>query len=216
MEGLEAISAFSQGEIDATINGQIGEGLVESVTDVVEGAYNLVTDPIGTVVTLGTAIGNLVSDPAGTLTAIKDQTVSSFNENEQKFLGKAVGNVVMAAATAGVAAEVKTATSTENVVRVMSKIEATATKSTGLVRGGREGTHYVTTAASNDAKRAAQRLALPQTPEVKVTLQVPKGAFQNQRKLACIWKSWWGIRTKSDWKNSCKSDRRESNEEHNN
>jgi hypothetical protein len=89
----------------------------------------------------------------------------------------------MTAVTAGVAAEVRAATSTENVVRVMSKAELAATKSTGLVRGGREGTHYATTPVSNDAKRATQRLALPQTPQVKVTLQVPTKAFSQPTKV---------------------------------
>jgi RHS repeat-associated protein len=169
----------SQGELDATSDGQMGAGLVESFTDAAKGAWHAVTNPVETV----TGVWNAVTNPVETVTAIKDATVQSFNENSGKFTGKVVGNVLMAAATAGVAAEVKAATSTENVVRVMSKAELSATKSTGLVRGGREGTHYATTAASNDAKRATQRLALPKPPQVKVTLQVPKGTFSQPTKV---------------------------------
>ena len=36
---------------------------------------------------------------------------------------------------------------------------------------------YVTNAASNNAKRTTQRLALTTKPEVKETLEVPKGSF---------------------------------------
>lgn len=65
----------------------------------------------------------------------------------------------------------------EMVQRWMSEAELSATIDTGLVRGGREGTHYVTDFANHNALRARQRLALPQTPQVRVQLEVPKGAF---------------------------------------
>ena len=65
----------------------------------------------------------------------------------------------------------------EVVERAMSRAELEATRSTGLVRGGRDGTHFVSDAVNNGGKRARQRLALPQTPEVKVQLEVPKGSF---------------------------------------
>lgn len=65
----------------------------------------------------------------------------------------------------------------------MSKAELKATQETGLLRGGREGTHYVTDAANSTAQRARQRLALPQTPEVKVTLEVPRGKFSSPSKV---------------------------------
>ncbi|WP_368501966.1 hypothetical protein [Photobacterium sp. 1_MG-2023] len=57
----------------------------------------------------------------------------------------------------------------------MSRAELKATQETGLLRGGRDGTHYVTDSANSDALRARQRSALPQTPEVRVTLEVPNG-----------------------------------------
>ena len=66
---------------------------------------------------------------------------------------------------------------TEVVQRAMSRAELEATLDTGLVRGGRDGTHYVSDAVNHDANRARQRLALPQTPEVRVDLEVPRGAF---------------------------------------
>ena len=66
---------------------------------------------------------------------------------------------------------------TEIVERAMSRAELDATRATGLVRGGRDGTHFVSDAVNNNANRARQRLALPQTPEVKVQLEVPKGSF---------------------------------------
>ena len=59
----------------------------------------------------------------------------------------------------------------------MSKAELEATQKSGLLRGGRDGTHYVTDAANADPLRARQRLALPQTSEVRVTMEVPKNAL---------------------------------------
>jgi RHS repeat-associated protein len=72
---------------------------------------------------------------------------------------------------------------TEVVQRWMSRAELDATRKTGLVRGGRDGTHYVTDAANSDPLRARQRLALPQTPEVRVDLEVPSGVFSAPSKI---------------------------------
>lgn len=69
----------------------------------------------------------------------------------------------------------------EVVERAMSPAELRATVETGLLRGGRAGTHYVSDAVNNDAIRARLRLALPRTPEVKVTLEVPRGRFSAPR-----------------------------------
>ena len=66
---------------------------------------------------------------------------------------------------------------TEVVQRAMSRAEMEATRKTGLLRGGREGTHYVSDAVNTTAKRARQRLGLPVKPEVRVTMEVPKGKF---------------------------------------
>jgi hypothetical protein len=65
----------------------------------------------------------------------------------------------------------------------MSRAELDATLETGLVRGGRPGTHYVTDFASHNAQRARQRLALPQTPEVRVQLEVPRGVFSPPKRV---------------------------------
>lgn len=61
----------------------------------------------------------------------------------------------------------------ETVQRWMSRAELEATRKSGLLRGGRKGTHYVTDSANRSAIRARQRLALDRTPDVRVTLEVP-------------------------------------------
>ena len=66
---------------------------------------------------------------------------------------------------------------TEVVQRAMSRAELAATESSGLLRGGRSGTHFASDAVNSTAGRAQQRLALPNTPEVRVTLEVPGGTF---------------------------------------
>src|SRR5690606_10826638 len=66
---------------------------------------------------------------------------------------------------------------TEVVQRAMSLAELSATRETGLLRGGRDGVHYASDAVNSSATRAQQRLALPVKPEVRVTLEVPAGRF---------------------------------------
>jgi hypothetical protein len=58
-----------------------------------------------------------------------------------------------------------------------------ATQRTGLVRGGRPGTHYVTDNANSAAQRIRQRLALPQTPELVVDLRVPTNVFSRPTRV---------------------------------
>ena len=65
----------------------------------------------------------------------------------------------------------------ETVQRWMSKAELEAIRNTGLIRGGREGKHFVTDAANRSARRARQRLALEDTPGVRVTMEVPGDTF---------------------------------------
>ncbi|WP_442957010.1 MULTISPECIES: TreTu family toxin [unclassified Photobacterium] len=84
----------------------------------------------------------------------------------------------------GAASRIAKGAGTETVQRWMSRAELKATQETGLLRGGRDGTHYVTDSANSDALRARQRSALPQTPEVRVTLEVPKGVFSKPSKVA--------------------------------
>ena len=68
---------------------------------------------------------------------------------------------------------------TEIVYRAMSQAELDSTQATGLMRGGRSGTHFASDASYTDALRARQRLALAQTPELEVKLQVPAGRFSS-------------------------------------
>lgn len=71
----------------------------------------------------------------------------------------------------------------EVVQRAMSRAELEAMEN-GLVRGGRNGPHYVSDAVNSDALRARQRLALGETPEVRVTMEVPRGAFSPPSRVA--------------------------------
>jgi RHS repeat-associated protein len=71
----------------------------------------------------------------------------------------------------------------EIVQRAMSRAELDATSATGLLRGGRAGTHYVSDAVNSEANRARQRLALPRTPEVRATLAVPRGALSSPSRV---------------------------------
>ena len=96
-----------------------------------------------------------------------------------------IGGVGLKAAGVLIGSEASAATGKEFEVvqRAMSKAELSATENTGLLRGGREGTHYVSNAIGNDAKKVQQRLALVDKPEVKVTMQVPKGSFSSPTKV---------------------------------
>jgi len=100
---------------------------------------------------------------------------------------RVVSGVAAAASITTVGLEAKEGASllkgSETVERAMSKVELKATQDTGLLRGGREGTHYVSDAVNSDAKRAQQRLALKQTPEVKVTMEVPSKKFSAPTKI---------------------------------
>ena len=98
-------------------------------------------------------------------------------------MGTAAGNYVSGAVGAAAARSVEKEAATETVQRWMSRAELEATTETGLLRGGREGTHYATDATNNDPLRARQRLALPQTPEVKATLEVPSNVFSPAPKV---------------------------------
>lgn len=79
-------------------------------------------------------------------------------------------------------------TLTEIVHRWMPQTELDATRNTGLMRGGRSGTHYVTNAGNHNPSRARLRLALDHTPEVRVKLEVPAGVFSGTiGSSACLW-----------------------------
>lgn len=78
---------------------------------------------------------------------------------------------------------------TEVVQRAMSRSEYEHMRRTNLLtRTGPDGRrypgdHFVSPAISMDAKRARQRLALPGWPEVRVTLEVPRGVFSVPRRV---------------------------------
>jgi RHS repeat-associated protein len=122
-------------------------------------------------------IANLLTAQTGQ--NIPTLPVPEYQNKEQAIAGAAaqLGAVAISAAEGAPAGE------TETVQRAMSNAELKATEDTGLLRGGREGTHYASDAVNNDAGRAQQRLALPQKPEVKTTMQVPKGKFSEAQKV---------------------------------
>jgi hypothetical protein len=89
----------------------------------------------------------------------------------------------LVAPVAGLARSGAAAVGTEVVQRAMSGAELAATRSTGLLRGGRSGTHFVSDAVNSSALRARQRLALGQTPEFRVTMEVPAGRFSSPSRV---------------------------------
>lgn len=169
----------SDGELDAVSNGDMGRGLVQSVTEGAKGLWNSVTSPWQTV----KGLGNALAHPISTGEAIVNNISAEFNANPQVAAGKMIGVALQALVGGEMLKAVTTVSKVEKVQRAMSRAELASTESTGLVRGGRSGTHHVSDAIGNDAKRVRQRLALPQTPEVKVTLEVPKGAFSTGSKV---------------------------------
>jgi hypothetical protein len=94
-----------------------------------------------------------------------------------KGAAKALSRLATVSRAAGSGANGATSSGTEVVQRAMSRAELAATQETGLLRGGREGTHYVSDAVNSSATRAQERLALPVRPDVRVTLEVPFGKF---------------------------------------
>lgn len=66
----------------------------------------------------------------------------------------------------------------------MSRAELGAIQKSGMLsRGGRDGSHHVSDAVNSTASRARQRLALKETPEVRVTMDVPSGVFSSPTKV---------------------------------
>jgi len=129
-----------------------------------------------------------LASPIKTITTISNsvkKTVTDLGSSNPKTAGEAYGKIAAFIAETAVGAEAvgAEAASVEVVQRAMSGAELSATIETGLVRGGREGTHFVSDAVNNTAKSAQKRLALPTTPEVKATLEVPKGTFSKPTKV---------------------------------
>ncbi len=73
---------------------------------------------------------------------------------------------------------------TETIQRAMSRSELESIQKSGVLsRSRRSGDHFVSDAINSNANRARQRLALPQSPEVRATLEVPKGSFSASAKV---------------------------------
>jgi hypothetical protein len=135
---------------------------------------------------VGSALGvmGMVPGPIGTIAGVLEVGVALLNGDIASagwaLLGAGAALVGAGAAVKGYrafrAAKIR-GPGTETVQRWMSRAELEATQSTGLLRGGRSGTHYVTDSANSKAQRARLRTALPQTPEVRVTMEVPVGRF---------------------------------------
>jgi hypothetical protein len=89
--------------------------------------------------------------------------------------GMAMGGfseLMMAGEVAGVGGVRTAGADWATVQRAGASGEAEATASTGLLRGGRAGTQYVTDAAPGSAAAARSSLSLGSTPKVRMTLQV--------------------------------------------
>jgi RHS repeat-associated protein len=176
----------------ATFTQHLVDGIVNSVKGIPDAVRSLdaaLSDPH--------KANDLVNNIANSIGNTADALLLGNNEQKCAALGdfaslavvtltaKAVlgGGAKTTQAAEGELGTAKYSNATETVERAMSKAELSATKETGLVRGGREGTHYVSDNVNNNAGRAMQRLALPNKPEVKVRMEVPKGTFSAPSKV---------------------------------
>lgn len=164
---------------DITVNKNPVYQALAQVADVGVATYNAVAGKdLPMVSTLGQSAERGAPSSEMAYRAVEGAATVMEAEVGGNLLGRAAGAVE--GALAGRAAS---RTETEVVERMMSKAELKATQETGLVRGGREGEHFVTDSASSNGQRARQRLALDRTPEVKATLEVPKGKFSAPSKV---------------------------------
>lgn len=162
--------------IDCFLKGDVG-GCVETAVTVISGLVGGLLVKIGAKYALKwKAAAKLAGKVAKLVTDIAD-VIKGWGK-AAKGVADATKNLLKARKAAKAAK-----TETELVQRWMSRAELDATIETGLVRGGRDGTHYVTDFANHSAQRARQRLALPQTPEVRVQLEVPRGAFSPAKRV---------------------------------
>ncbi|MGH7458811.1 MAG: RHS repeat-associated core domain-containing protein, partial [Longimicrobiaceae bacterium] len=123
------------------------------------------------VLRLGEATGTAIGEGAGAV-----ETTLSIG-------GDALRAMAIAAPATGVVRGTAARGGAQVVQRAMSSAELTATRATGLLRGGRGGRHFVSDAVNSNALRARQRLALAQTPDVRVTFSVPAGRFSAPRRI---------------------------------
>jgi len=73
---------------------------------------------------------------------------------------------------------------TEVVQRAVSRAELESIQRTGVLsRGGRPGDFFASPSINSNANRARQRLALPNRPDARVTLEVPSGVFSQPTRV---------------------------------
>ena len=128
---------------------------------------------------------------AGTLKAAASNmksTAEAALEGDPEAVGAVAGHTMMAwrelLASKGAGMATKIDDRVEIVQRAASRAEVVSVQETGLVRGGRGGEHFVSPAISNDPLRARQRLSLFETPEVRITMAVPRDAFSLPARVA--------------------------------
>lgn len=77
----------SDWELTAVENGEMGRGLVESVTETVSGLWNAVTNPIETL----SSLGNAIAHPIATGEAVINDFKAEFSASPQRAMGKGFG-----------------------------------------------------------------------------------------------------------------------------
>jgi hypothetical protein len=112
-----------------------------------------------------------------------DSAAQIVNLGAAEALGGSILWKIGGAVMARIGGRAETGVGTEIVERAMTKAELKATRDTRLVRGGREGEHFVTNSVSKSATKAQQRLSLPKKPEVGVQMEVPKGVFSSPTRV---------------------------------
>lgn len=136
----------------------------------------------------GLASAHMILTPSNVFLGFPAPHIPIANNQLEGAAGMEVAVVIVGVASGGEAAGARVGSAglrgagaakggMEVVQRAMARAELEATESTGLLRGGRGGTHYASDAVNSDALRARQRLALGGTPEVRVTMEVPAGRF---------------------------------------
>ncbi len=122
-----------------------------------------------------TGLGNMM---------LKGHEVQGAKQMAYGYVGEAITGLVGGEIIEGVGMVVRSAGGKIVVERVMSRAELEATERTGLLRGGREGAHYVTDSVGTDSALGAKsRLALRDTPEVKVTMELDRSAVSGSSRV---------------------------------